>query len=103
MDVHLRDEFLRLWRKYFDEAEPNGVFSPSASGCASIVQYPHLEGESERPRAVLGLFDVSARAHVQSDVFTFSVPMDKFRQMIEHMEESFLATHSWTKLGRRMV
>jgi hypothetical protein len=87
----------------FDEVEPNGVFSPFAAGCGSIVQYPYLERDSERPRAVLGLFDVSARPHVLSDAFTFSVPMSKFRRMIENMEASFLVTPSWGKVSRRMV
>jgi hypothetical protein len=49
------------------------------------------------------LFDVSARAHVPSDIFTFSVPMDKFRRMIEAMEEGFLATPSWRKVIERIV
>jgi uncharacterized protein (DUF169 family) len=87
----------------FDEVEPNGVFSPFAAGCGSIVQYPYLERDSERPRAVLGLFDVSARPHVLSDAFTFSVAMSKFRRMIENMEASFLVTPSWGKVSRRMV
>ena len=87
----------------FDEVEPNGVFSPFAAGCGSIVQYPYLERDSERPRAVLGLFDVSARPHVLSDVFTFSVSMNKFRRMIENMQESFLVTPSWGKVRKRMV
>jgi hypothetical protein len=88
---------------HFDEVEPNGVFSPRAAGCSSIVRHPYLELDSERPRAVLGLFDVSARAHVPSDIFTFSVPMDKFRRMIEAMEEGFLATPSWRKVIERIV
>jgi len=87
----------------FDEVEPNGVFSPFAAGCGSIVQYPYLERDSERPRAVLGLFDVSARPHVPSSVFTFSVPMNKFRRMIENMEASFLITPSWGRVSERIV
>jgi hypothetical protein len=87
----------------FDEVEANGVFSPFAAGCGSIVQYPYMEKDSERPRAVLGLFDVSARAHVLSDIFTFSVPMNKFRRMIENMDDSFLITPSWATVSRRIV
>jgi hypothetical protein len=86
----------------FDEVEPNGVFSPFSAGCGSIVQYPYLERDSDRPRAVLGLFDVSARAHVLSDVFTFSVPMNKFRRMIENMEASFLVATSWKTVRNRL-
>ncbi|MDZ7261219.1 MAG: DUF169 domain-containing protein [candidate division KSB1 bacterium] len=86
----------------FDEVEPNGVFAPFAAGCGSIVQYPYLEKNSPRPRAVLGLFDVSARPHVPQDVLTFSVPMTKFIRMIENMEESFLITESWGKVSKRI-
>jgi len=34
----------------YDQAEANGVFCPMGSGCSSIVQYPYLERNAERPR-----------------------------------------------------
>lgn len=86
----------------FDEADPNGVFAPFAAGCGSIVQYPYLEKNSERPRAALGMFDVSARPCVPEDVLTFSVPMKKFVSMIENIGESFLITPSWSKVNKRI-
>lgn len=86
----------------FDEAEPNGVFAPFGAGCGSIVQYPYLEGKSQHPRGVIGLFDISARPFVPSDVLTFSVPIKKFIAMVGNMEESFLITNSWNKLRKRI-
>jgi uncharacterized protein (DUF169 family) len=86
----------------FDEADPNGVFAPFAAGCGSIVQYPYLEKSSERPRGVLGMFDVSARPWVQEDVLAFSVPMNKLLRMVENMDESFLITPSWAKVAKRI-
>jgi hypothetical protein len=86
----------------FDEPEPNGVFAPFAAGCASIVQYPYLEKDANRPRGVLGLFDVSARPWVSEDILTFSVPINRFLQMIDNMEESFLITGSWRKVRERI-
>ena len=86
----------------FDEAEPNGVFAPFSAGCGSIVQYPYLEGKSNRPRGVIGLFDVSARPFVPKEVLTFSVPMTKFLKMLDNMEESFLITNSWKKVQKRI-
>ncbi len=86
----------------FDEAELNGVAAPFAAGCGSMVQYPFLEGLAERPRAVLGMFNVSARPFVPADTLSFAVPMRKFRRMVENMEESFLITPSWEKVHRRI-
>ncbi len=86
----------------FDEIEPNGVFCPFAAGCGSIVQYPFLENGSDRPRAVLGMFDVSARPFVPKEMLTFAVPIKKFLRMVSNMDESFLITHTWDKVRKRM-
>jgi uncharacterized protein (DUF169 family) len=86
----------------FDESEFDRIICPFAAGCSSIVQYPYLENESERPRAILGMFDVSARPCVPMNVLSLAVPMKRFERMIDNMEESFLITASWSKVRRRI-
>ena len=86
----------------FDEADPNGVFSPFGSGCSSIVYYPYMERPSVRPRGVIGMFDVSVRPYVSGNVLTFAAPMTKLKKMIANMEESFLTTGSWAVVKRRI-
>ena len=86
----------------YDQSEPNSTFAPFGAGCGSIVHYPYLEKDSQRPRAVLGMFDVSARPCVPAGVLTFSVPMIKFTKMISYMDESFLITNSWKKVQERI-
>ena len=86
----------------FDETEANEVFAPFGSGCSSIVKFPFLERDAERPRAVIGLFDVSARPFVPENALSFSVPMRKFERMIHDMEESFLTTNSWRTIQNRI-
>lgn len=86
----------------FDEAEPNGIFTPFSAGCGTIVQYPYLEKDSVRPRGVLGMFDVSARPFVPKETLTLALSMNKFRRMIENMDESFLITPSWEKVKARI-
>ena len=86
----------------YDIAEPNGVFCPFSAGCGSIVQYPYLEKGSDFPRAVLGMFDVSARPFVAWNVLSFSVPINKIITMVENMDESFLITPSWHKIQKRI-
>ncbi len=86
----------------FDEARPDGVIAPFGSGCSSIVYHPYRELASDCPRAVLGMFDVSARPCVPDDVLTLSVPWPKFARMVNHMDESFLITESWDKVRSRV-
>ena len=86
----------------FDQSEPNSTITPFGAGCGSIVYYPFIEKDSQRPRAVIGMFDVSARPCVQEGVLTFSVPMAKFMKMISYMDESFLITDSWKKIQKRI-
>jgi len=87
----------------FDQSEPNGTFTPFGAGCGSIVYYPYLESKSERQRAVIGMFDPSARPCVPENVLTFSVPMKRFEKMIGYMEESFLITETWSILRKRIT
>ncbi len=86
----------------FDETAQNMVITPFGSGCASIVQYPYMEAKSEHPRAVIGMFDISARPFVPPGSLTFSVLLSKFTRMVNNMEESFLITPSWAKVQKRL-
>lgn len=86
----------------YDEAEPNAVYTPFAAGCAAIVEYPYLENQVDRPRAVLGMFDISARPAVPGNVLTFAVPMAKFERMVRNMDESFLLTSTWGGVRNRI-
>jgi hypothetical protein len=87
----------------FDQADPNGVICPFGAGCSSIFHYPWLEQQNENPKAVLGMFDPSARPCVPPDILTMGIPMKKFERMIGFMEESFLTTGSWEKVMKKIV
>ena len=87
----------------FDQTDPNGgVICPFGSGCGSIIYYPWLEQQKENPKAVLGMFDPSARPCVPLDILSLAIPMKKFVKMIGYMEESFLITGSWEKVKRKI-
>jgi uncharacterized protein (DUF169 family) len=87
----------------YDEVEPQAVIAPFGSGCASIVYHPYQQLLSLQPKAVLGMFDVSARPCVPSNVLTFAVPWPKLVSMVENMDESFLITGSWAAVKRRIM
>ena len=86
----------------FEESERESVIAPFCSGCASIVQHPFLEKDKARPRAVLGMFDVSARPYILKDRLSLAIPMNKFSRMVNDMDQSFLITGSWRKVQKRI-
>jgi hypothetical protein len=55
-----------------------------------------------RQRAVIGMFDPSARPHVGENVLSFAAPLEKFEEMVEDMDESFLITPTWKRILKRM-
>ncbi|MBU0490297.1 MAG: DUF169 domain-containing protein [Chloroflexi bacterium] len=86
----------------FDAADPQAVIAPFGAGCATIVSYPYQELPAAQPRAVLGLFDVSARPYVAPGELTLSIPWPKFARMVGYMDDSFLITRSWQHVRDRI-
>ena len=79
----------------------NAVTAPFGSGCSSILTHPLREAEKDEPRAVLGMFDVSARPMVEKDTLTLAMSYPIFLKLLKNIQESFLGTESWKKvLGR---
>lgn len=87
----------------FDTSEPSGVIAPFSAGCGSIVLYPYLEKDRPEPRAVIGMFDPSARPHVPAAALTFAVPMARFARMVGNADESFLITPTWEAIRKRIA
>ena len=86
----------------FDDAADASVVAPFGSGCASIVEIPLREAQTSLARAVIGMFDVSARPCVEPQVLTFAVPWRRFVRMVGNAEESFLITGSWERVRQRI-
>jgi uncharacterized protein (DUF169 family) len=78
------------------------VSIPWAAGCQNIGLLPLREGESDRPRAVVGLTDISARKYVRkslgADCLSFAMPWPLFLEMEDNVEGSFLQRPSWLGL-----
>lgn len=84
------------------EGEHNqNVIAPMGSGCSTIGSIPYLEEESETPRAVLGLFDISIRRYFGKNTLSFSVPYKLFKKMEGNVEGSFLEKEGWLELLAR--
>ncbi len=86
----------------FDRDDMIGSITPFGSGCNSIVQYPLAQAESNKPNAIIGMFDISARPSIEKDKVTFAVPYKRFCEIVSFFDESFLITGSWQKVRARI-
>jgi len=78
------------------------VIIPYAAGCQTIGIIPWQEAKSAKPRAVVGLTDISARKNVRkllgAEYLTFSIPWKMFLEMESNVEGSFLERPTWQSL-----
>lgn len=86
----------------YHRADPFGVIAPMGSGCSALVYFPYRELKGQDPRAVLGMFDVSARPCVEASELSLAVPWPLFTLMTDHAPESFLVTKAWDKMRDRI-
>ena len=87
----------------YDNERPDGnTIVRFSSGCGSIVAEPLAELASDTPRAVLGMFDPSARPQVPRDVLTLAIPRPLFLRMADNIDGSFLQTETWQVIKKRI-
>jgi uncharacterized protein (DUF169 family) len=83
----------------------DNVIIPMGAGCHQIGIYVFREAEKERPRAVVGLTDISARLFVDRTIsdrcLTFSVPWRMYLELEGDVPGSFLERPTWSKLLKR--
>lgn len=86
----------------YDRPGVDNVFTPFGAGCHQIGIFAFREAESEHPRAVLGLTDISARKNVRpllgDGVVSFALPYKRFLEMEANVEGSFLERCTWKSL-----
>jgi uncharacterized protein (DUF169 family) len=87
----------------YGRGDNENVIIPYAAGCQTIGIYPYREAKSAKPRAVVGLTDLSARVYIRKqlgdpNLMTFSAPFALFEEMEQNVPCSFLERHSWQSL-----
>ncbi len=80
----------------------DNVIVNMGSGCGTVCLYPYNEGMKERPRAVIGLTDITARPHIDADLLAFTTPFSMFLEMETNVTDSFLERKDWKKLRERI-
>jgi uncharacterized protein (DUF169 family) len=87
----------------YGRGDNENVIIPYAAGCQTIGIYPYQEANSEKPRAVVGLTDLSARIYVRKQLgdpnfMTFATPFSLFEEMEQNVPGSFLEEQTWLRL-----
>lgn len=90
----------------YARGDNENVIMPYAAGCQNIGIYPYREARSDRPRAVVGLTDLSARVYVRKQLgdanfMTFAAPLALFEEMEQNVPGSFLERHTWQSLLKK--
>ena len=97
------DQFsaLGVLANYSFDGNDNVIF-PFAAGCQAVGLYAYDEEEKDRPKAVAGLMDLSARLYLRNhfgkNVMSMSIPWSMFQTMEENVSGSFLERNTWNKL-----
>jgi hypothetical protein len=78
------------------------VSSPFGSQCANLVAWPLRWVTRGKNTAVLGGWDLVCRGFLEPDEISFTVPRNMFELMVKRWARSFLTTHTWTLVRKRI-
>lgn len=79
------------------------VRAPFGAGCTTAIGWPFIYKQRGQIKAFLGGFDSSARPYLRVDELTFSIPWSLFLRMLADGKESFLITHTWQGIRKRII
>ena len=86
----------------YDRENGENVIMPFGAGCHNIGVLAYQEARREKPRAIVGLTDISARLQIVNSLgreyLTFAIPYKMFLEMESNVEGSFLERTTWREL-----
>ena len=88
---------------FFDTNAADAVVTRFGSGCSSVVSMTIVENARQGQKCFMGLLDPSVRPYVGTNELSFTIPMSRFKSMMETMKECFLFdSHAWKKVKARL-
>ena len=74
----------------YDRFTNDNALTPFCSACQGLFTIPYNEKFKDNPKSVIGLFDIVAMNFLPEDIVAFSVPSNRFVEMANNIEGSFL-------------
>lgn len=87
---------------FYDNNASDAVTTLFASGCAAVVTFAVNENRKNGKRCFLGMLDPSARPLVPANELTFTIPMSRFKEMLETMNDSALFQKAFSIIKKRI-
>ena len=86
----------------YGRAGGSNVIIPFGAGCHQTCLIPYAQSKKDKPQAVVGVTDISARPMVDPNVLSFTVPFAMFQEMEANVPGSFLEKAAWKKVRARI-
>jgi uncharacterized protein (DUF169 family) len=84
----------------YEHGTGDSVVARFGGACQSIL-FGYAEARRDRPRGVIGFFDIAQRLRVQREMLSFTVPWALYEEMEAAVPGSFLELEDWGKLRER--
>jgi len=99
MNIEIRKRFIEAWEKHFPGCDlPIACFY---SNELNNVEFPNAPKPNAKGFTCIFSQIAPVRVRFKPHILTFSAPWPKFLNMLENMDESFLATDNWSNLKSR--
>ena len=85
---------------FFREIDDSVVRSMFALACEQIYVMPRQEGESDKPRMVLGMTEFYPRRFIDPDRMTLSMPYKLYKSLDDDCPYSFLKDEHWREAAQ---
>lgn len=87
---------------FYDNNADDAVSVRFASGCCSIVTFAVNENRKNGRSCFIGMLDPSARPLVPANELTFVIPINRFKEMVQTMEDSALFRKAYSIVRKRI-
>ena len=74
---------------------------PYGAACHSIL-FAAQQMDSDSPKAVMGLFDISTRRTALKDYLTLTMPYGLWEEMGDDLDKSALTSGAWHEIEKRL-